>query len=308
MHKKLISKSDLRKIVNESVNRVLNEFFAGENAWEATYSKYRRKNDTNANLDEVVADLHSICQYFDKICKILDDDTTYRERYKLIRKYFKSFEVCDLLSNSYNQRVLERYFEDLLNNVEPIYELMTSKTNRKGDAQAMTVEDICGLEDYVESLKDMHDSNPIDTAAGRVYGWIQEHKHDSEVNESHIENLYAELDDIYDCDGIDQVYDAIDTILSYYDEIFDCGFNREHSEDFPDASQDDLERAMEPMEQIQEMRWGRRLTHSRSTHPSLGMIASCKDAFDELAHIESLGPVQDAALKCVYFLLDNGIH
>lgn len=301
--KKPITKSDLREIVNESVNRVLNEFLAGGVEWEDTYARYQAKNNTNKELDAVVQDLHTICQYFDIIYKILDDDLTDRERYNLIRKYFKSFRG-EITSNVY-----EDYFEDVLDVMEPIYGLMSNKTNRKGDTQAITVKNICELEGSVKALKNMRELDPISNAAARVYNWIQEHKwKDSEVSESRIENRYSELDDTYDFEGRHQIYDAIDTILSYYDEIFDCGFNREPSEDFPDVSQEDIEHAMEPMEQIREMRWGRRLCNSRSTHPSLGMIASCKDAFEELAHIESLGPVQDAAITCVSFLRRNGIR
>lgn len=134
----------------KTTKKALNEFMAGGNDWGRTYDDYRVNNQTNMELDEIVRDLHTICQYFDDLYSVANENQR--------SKYFPKM-----------QPQLAEYVVEL---ISPIYSLFANRTNRKGDRQGMSVEEIKNT--CFDSLKQL--SNPayrsdlgvINSAAARA--------------------------------------------------------------------------------------------------------------------------------------------
>lgn len=134
----------------KTAKKTLNEFMAGGNDWGRTYDDYRVNNQTNMELDEIVRDLHTICQYFDDLYSVANENQR--------SKYFPKM-----------QPQLAEYVVEL---ISPIYSLFANRTNRKGDRQGMSVEEIKNT--CFDSLKQL--SNPayrsdlgvINSAAARA--------------------------------------------------------------------------------------------------------------------------------------------
>lgn len=134
----------------KTTKKALNEFMAGGNDWGRTYDDYRVNNQTNMELDEIVRDLHTICQYFDDLYSVAHENQR--------SKYFPKM-----------QPQLAEHVVDL---ISPIYSLFANRTNRKGDRQGMSVEEIKNT--CFDSLRQL--SNPayrgdlgvINSAAARA--------------------------------------------------------------------------------------------------------------------------------------------
>jgi hypothetical protein len=77
-------------------------------------------NRTNVELDDIVRDLHTICQYYDEIYQ-----TAYEN-----------------MPNKYFPQMNQKYAQQITNLIAPIYSLLSNRNNRKGDNHAMTIQDI----------------------------------------------------------------------------------------------------------------------------------------------------------------------
>lgn len=135
MAKIRLTEQDLYHIIEESVKEILsegklNEFIAGGNDWGNTYDHYKRSiGGRTAVDDDIVRELHTICQYYDN----------------------------DLP-------------QELQKPIGELYNYMANRSNRRGDSQAMSVEEIKQYcLPYLQQLYKMDiDIRPVRNAVERL--------------------------------------------------------------------------------------------------------------------------------------------
>lgn len=144
----------LRYLISEAVRTTLNEFIAGGNDYRDTYKDYKDFNKTNEELDSLVRELHTICQYHKDIF-----DAAYN-----------GAQLRSLPRVQANPQQL-KYVSKLIGN---IYSLMSNRNNLKGDRYAMTYDLIkqrCF--DSLSELAQLDGFEPINTAASRALRLLQ---------------------------------------------------------------------------------------------------------------------------------------
>lgn len=142
-----LTERELKSMISESIKRCLNEFVAGGNDWGDTYGDYQLKNRTNKELDDVVRELHTICQYYEDLYDAYDN--------KQIPKMFPHINPQQL--------------RNALNAMGNIYALMMNRSNIKGDRQSMTMDDISReCKNGLEVLAQIDTLGPINNAAIRA--------------------------------------------------------------------------------------------------------------------------------------------
>lgn len=62
-----LTESELKRMIAESAKKILKEFVAGDRDYYGTYREYTQNNMTNKELDDIVIELHTICQPFNQI-------------------------------------------------------------------------------------------------------------------------------------------------------------------------------------------------------------------------------------------------
>lgn len=147
-----LTESELKNIITESVKNILNEFIAGGNDWGKTYLDYRRTTQTNQELDDIIRELHTICQYYDEFYKVGYE--------KQKSQYFPHIDA--------------KYAQYLTQLISPIYSLFANRNNRKNDEYSMTIQDI--KEYCAESLKKLSNDRKLGViynAATRALSQLQ---------------------------------------------------------------------------------------------------------------------------------------
>lgn len=143
-----LNESKLRQIVSETISNILKEGdFA--NQWGSSYRDYKSKTHTNSNLDNIVIDLHTICQYYEPIY-----NAAYNNQ---IDNSIKS-----IAKNT-------NYLKTLTKLLGNIYSFMANRNNNQYSNQAMSIDEIKSY--CVPSLIQLSKLNNIDiisNAAKRI--------------------------------------------------------------------------------------------------------------------------------------------
>lgn len=141
-----LTEGELRGIISKSIKNILNEFIAGGNDWQNTYSDYKLRNRTNEELDDIVKELHTICQYYEELYDANDNN-----------QILNMFPKCN-----------QFHMKNALNAMGDIYALMMNRNNIKGDTHSMTFEDIMKCKNNLEKLSQIECLGPISRAARRA--------------------------------------------------------------------------------------------------------------------------------------------
>jgi hypothetical protein len=212
-----INERHLNRIINEGIRKVLKEMndreIVGGNWWGATYDDYMRRNPWRVVDDDLVRELHTIVQYAEDIFNA----AYHNENTRKLQEW--KYDFFDRLKNRGDaEKLWIDYLKRANAAIDPIYGLMANRTNRRGDEQAMTMENIKELRPALEELSKLTCIRQPSNAARRLIQKLDSlsegTKKTVRMNESSLKQFIAESvmrilkEEVYDFSSDEPQYDV----------------------------------------------------------------------------------------------------